>query len=520
MGDLRPFQLSLLAAPTAILAGRSAADSLRARGLELSIDGRLGHVRFVSSSETAQMAEVLLEREARGLRVPLIARLVFLLTGLLSTLVWYRAGATDATAPAFFISVVAVILTGILFNLYLYDRLRRGGAVAWVGTIGAGFDAGMAGVYLILALWAGRNSNLSPAFVFNTELPVTYCALVVINGLSLRPRYPLIVGVGAVSSLMAALVLALVSPETRFSVDRHEVFSGPAYDATQIGFTVVLVAGVVLATTFVAQVARATVREGIRREFDLARLKEAQLKMLMQEKVGALGRIVAGVSHELNNPLGALRSGVDTQERLLEKLNASREDPAKWKRLLGVGRDGLSGLRTAAERISALEVSLRALSHLDEGDIQQVDLHRELETIVEAARRESGAEVEMRIEKGSLPRVELDAAVMSQAFLSLVGWMLRASEPGRPPLIRTEAGEDEVFVDIEGGARAYSAEELENLFEVHFDSTGVRVRAEMALAAARAAAIRHGGDVTAEARPGGGACFRVRLPRRPVGGHP
>ncbi|MEO1233526.1 MAG: HAMP domain-containing sensor histidine kinase [Myxococcota bacterium] len=462
--------------------------------------------------DSAQVRELLRNREARGLRIPLFARVVLLAVGFVSILAWDLSGGSETTSKTLHYSVMGVLVSGVAFNLYLYQRLWRCRDVEWIGTTGAAFDGGLTFAFLGLILWALSEDGLSPACVFKSELPVTYCTLVIINGLALRPRYPLIVGIGAVLSLVAALVLAILSPATRFSSERFVVLTGQGHDATQIVFTVLMVAGIVAATTFAAHVARTTIREGIRRELEFARLQESQLRLVMQEKVGALGRLVAGVSHELNSPLGVLRSGLDTQSKLLIRMEDAAEDPPRMKKLLEVGKDGLTGLQTAAERISTLEGSLRALSHLDESGLQHVDLHSELETIVDAARRETSADTPIVLERGQVPPVEVEAAVMSQALLALVGWILRASNDEHPAVIRTDADEREVSIAIEGGSRSLSPEELASLFEVHFDGSGPRVRAEMALAASRAAAIRHGGDVTAEALEGEGVRFTVRLP--------
>ena len=467
--------------------------------------------------DSARLQELFLDREARGLRVPLVARMVLLVLGLISVVAWDLSGGAATTPVALRMAVMGVVFVGIAMNVYLYRQLVRGRAVGWVGATGASFDALMTVVFVALALWSVMEVQASPAAVFSTELPLTYCALVVINGMTLRPRYPLIVGAGAILSLVGAVVWAFLSPRSNFSSIRSEIVAGQAYDPTQIIFSVVLVAGVVAATAFAARVARATIRDGIRVELELARFQETHLRLVMQEKVTALGRLVAGVSHELNNPLGVLRSGIDTQARLLEKMGAAVDDEAKLKKLLDVGRGSLPGFRIAVERISAFEGSLRALSHVDEGGRQAVDLHAELETIVDVARREAAVDTDIVIVQGPIPRVEIDPAAMGQALLTLVSWVLRASSADRPASIRTLVDARELCIVIEGGARPVTSQELASLFDVHFDGSGPRVRAETALAASRAAAVRHGGDVNAEAMDEAGVRFTVRLPL-PTGG--
>ncbi|MCA9879720.1 MAG: hypothetical protein KC442_18130, partial [Thermomicrobiales bacterium] len=148
----------------------------------------------------------------------------------------------------------------------------------------------------------------------------------------------------------------------------------------------------VAAVAYAAHVGRQTVLRAIERELEHAAYQRHQLQVVMREKVKAIGKLVAGVSHEINTPVGALQSGVDTQRRILERLEqaldpAAGPDP-KAQRMLQIGRQSLDAMRTATDRISSLEASLRGLAHLDEADLRRVDLARELDSVVSAVKRE------------------------------------------------------------------------------------------------------------------------------------
>ena len=121
--------------------------------------------------------------------------------------------------------------------------------------------------------------------------------------------------------------------------------------------------------------ARKTVRMAIEQEVLNAELQRKQAEVVMREKMHGMAKLVAGVSHELNSPLGVMQSGLDTQATALKRLDGkvSGKDAKALKAALAVG----ATLGEAAQRISATAASLRNFAHLDEAapvDLDQSQL--------------------------------------------------------------------------------------------------------------------------------------------------
>jgi signal transduction histidine kinase len=476
----------------------------------------------VRAPDSAEVRALLLSREARGLRVPLIARMALLVFAVVNITVFSVFGKQGVGDSPVTVPVFATLLLSLAINVYLLVLLRREQRVETVGLVGAGFDALLLLAFSGLAQWAGAHDGLGPGYVFKTELAITVVTIVVLNGLALRPRYPLLVGLGAVVALLVPAARMLLDPATRYSSDWSDVYAGTASDGGQVVMTVVLVIGATAAVSYAAHVARATIRRGIDQEVESARVQQEQLRVIMREKVDALARLVAGVSHEINSPLGALRSNVDTQSRVLEQLEAVVGEDGRGKRLLGVGQKTIGGISAAAERIATLESSLRSLAHLDEAELQRTDLHRELDSVLAALRRELGQAARITLEGGKLPEVLVSAREINQALLAVITYAVGAAGPSGTVTVRTSAQQGWVSIAVEDTGPGIDADALSTLFDVSFEAKGDRVAADLRLAIAQSIVQQHGGEISVESGSssssgGGGTTLTIRLP---VGARP
>lgn len=477
----------------------------------------MGHQSQVTEVQDEGEAQALLRaREATGLYVPLFARLLFLVVGLLTVGVELFLEDDPGGEPLLSTLVFGSLIGTLLVNLYLLSSLRRGRHVGRVGLAGAVFDGLLVVAMSQLAQLAGALDGLSPGFVFKTELPVAVLALVAINGLALRPRYPLIVGAGAVIGMLVPGIRALMDPTVQFTTDRIQVYGGAAFDPEHLVMTTILVIGTAAAVSYSALAARQTVQRGIAQELENARMQREQLALVTREKVKALSGLVAGISHEINTPLGALNSSADTQDRVLQRLAGLLGEgdgaASQAKRLLGVGQQTLATIRSASERIAAVESSLRALSHVDEGDLTRVDLNQELDNVVEVVRREQPAGTVVTRDLGALPNLTLNAQEVNQALLTIITNAFQAAGPDGEVTVTTRQVGDAVRIGIRDTGQGVPEEVLPRLFDVSFKGKDGRMTVGVGLATAQSIALRHGGQLEVDTRPGHGTTFTLQLP--------
>jgi signal transduction histidine kinase len=359
---------------------------------------------------------------------------------------------------------------------------------------------------------------LSLAFAWKSEMVLLPAMLIVINGLALRPRYPIIVTVGSTLAQLLCYGLVLADPRTRFSSLPAESYAGSATDPFQIPNTIVLVLAIGIAMAFITHVARKTIRRAIANELANAELQREQLALVMREKIEALGKLVAGVSHEINGPAGVICSGVDTQSRAFHEIETQVSSHIETNRPLAraiqAARSSGEAMLEAASRISNTTKSMRAFAHLDEADFQKVDLHREIENALELIPAEVRRQTELQRIYGELPDLYLQAREISQVVMAMLQNAFEASGGTGTVAIRTRCQGEQVQLMVSDSGGGIPPERIAALFDVTVGSKGERMAAGFELPAAQSIAHRHGGEITVESELGRGSTFTLRLPVR------
>jgi two-component system sensor histidine kinase HydH len=256
----------------------------------------------------------------------------------------------------------------------------------------------------------------------------------------------------------------------------------------------------------------ATIREQLSQLEATRRVASQNEKRAAQnEKLAAIGRLAAGVAHEVRNPLGVIRASASMVQESFE-----REDEAfRACQFICEEADRLNGLITALLDFSR---PTRPRFHTTS-----------LEKVVDRALHLAGRDLEGRgvaVERtstGTVPDLVADPDLLAQLVFDLVGNAAEALEgPGRIAL-RLEGGRDFVQIDVADSGPGVAPEDLERVFEPFY--TTKTTGTGLGLAMSQRIVQSHGGDIAVvpgagAGASGSGACFRVRLPLQPVAGVP
>ena len=282
-----------------------------------------------------------------------------------------------------------------------------------------------------------------------------------------------------------------------------------------------------------AALARATAQE---REAHEA-LKRAQSQLVQSEKLAALGQMVAGVAHEINNPLafvvndmavlqrdvGAVREllalyreaetvagadGTALRERIRmadERIDVDHTMDG-LDRLLGRAREGL-------RRIEDIVKDLRGFARLDEGERNEADVNAGVESTVNIVRgRAARRNVALALELGRLPPVVCHGAKINQVVLNLIANAIDACTDGGHVTVRTACDAAGVAIDVIDDGPGIDPEIRGRLFDPFFTTKAVGEGTGLGLSISYAIAQEHGGTIEVESTPGRGARFTLRLP--------
>lgn len=248
----------------------------------------------------------------------------------------------------------------------------------------------------------------------------------------------------------------------------------------------------------------------------LAELRRTQAQLVHSEKMASLGKLVAGIAHELNTPIGALKSSSEATSRCVESLASflDLEQNRPAGRAVAVARENARIVNEATRRMTALVKSLKSFSRLDEAALQRTDVRAGLDSVL-ALMPELEDRVEVVREYGDVPEIVCYAGELNQVFLTILTNAAEAIDGLGTITVRVFGAEDGIRIQISDDGRGIAPEKLDRLFDFDFSVRGPRVKWTSGLATARSIVSKHGGEISAESRPGKGTTFTIDLPFRP-----
>jgi signal transduction histidine kinase len=271
-------------------------------------------------------------------------------------------------------------------------------------------------------------------------------------------------------------------------------------------------------------------------------LREAQAALVQNEKLASLGRLAAGIAHEINNPIAFVSNNVTVLHREIQAVlalldlyrrgrdNLARVDPAlaaraaqqeqdidlaffaqNFPRLCGKAQEGL-------QRIRAIVSNLRDFACLDEATFKEIDLKAALESVLEILRSEIGKKrLRVTTHWSPLPPVLCHPGKINQVFLNILSNAVEACPLEGFIALRTGTVEGkEVVIDIQDNGPGIAPEHRARLFEPFFTTKPVGQGTGLGLAVSFGIVRDHGGVIEVDSEVGRGSIFRIRLPVQPT----
>lgn len=267
----------------------------------------------------------------------------------------------------------------------------------------------------------------------------------------------------------------------------------------------------------------------------IAKLEEAQSQLIQSEKMASIGQLAAGVAHEINNPVGFVKSNLGTLHRYVADIGRVLKAYAEIESELGeVSKAHVTQLKQELE-LDFLQEDLQSLLAETVDGVQRVqDIVRDLKNFSHVssseqiwANLESGLDSTLNVvwnelkykatvikEYSGIPEIKCAPSQINQVFMNLLVNASQAIEERGEITIRTGSSETEVWIDIEDTGRGIAPEHLTRIFEPFFTTKPVGKGTGLGLSLSYGIIKKHHGRIDLSSEVGKGTRFRVVLPRK------
>lgn len=243
-------------------------------------------------------------------------------------------------------------------------------------------------------------------------------------------------------------------------------------------------------------------------------LRQDQAAMIQMEKMASVGRLAAGLTHEMHTPLGAMISNADMLERCVNRIE-EQAGGEKTKKNAAMAKELMELQRLATERMQRILGSLRRFAHLDKAEVESYDLHEGIEAALALLRHQTKGRIDVDCEFGDLPPVLCRPDAINQVFMNILENAVTAIEgEGRIQIKTRPKGDDCVELIFEDSGSGISEENLKRILEPGFTTKPRGVGTGLGLAIVQGTIKSHNGRLLVESELGKGSRFAITLPLR------
>ena len=244
-------------------------------------------------------------------------------------------------------------------------------------------------------------------------------------------------------------------------------------------------------------------------------LHEAQAKLVEAEKMALMGKLAAGTAHELNTPLGVLRSHVglvaSATERLLEAAGAARKEP-RLAKLAAALADGRVASESAIDRIAAIATRLLRFTQLDQAKRRPFDLAESFESTLRLVEPPVADRITFERRLQPVPTIDGWPQDVNFALMTILENAVEAIDTTGTIVVEASVDDDGILARISDSGRGMTAEQVDHLFDVGWSEGGPRTKMRLGLLAAHATMQQHEGHIHVISKVGQGTTITLWWP--------
>ena len=247
----------------------------------------------------------------------------------------------------------------------------------------------------------------------------------------------------------------------------------------------------------------------------LEKLRRAQNDLIRSEKLASMGRLVAGIAHEINNPVNAVINTLAPLEEAIKTMAAERDGDAA-ARGAGEAQEMLRVVQRGAARTKAIVQALHNYSRGDEQRPRELVVARSVDDTLDLLRHRLR---NVRVEKEIDPELRLNGfpGQIDQVFMNLISNAAQAlgtRDSGGTIRIAARKQAEDVEITVADDGPGIPADVIPKIFDPFFTTKDVGEGSGLGLSIVHGIVDRHGGRIMVESQVGTGTTFRIVLPVR------
>ncbi len=265
----------------------------------------------------------------------------------------------------------------------------------------------------------------------------------------------------------------------------------------------------------------------------LDELKNSQDQLIQSEKMASLGQLVAGIAHEINNPLGFLKSNMNNLQKFIKKIVAfintceqsdlseearerinKKKEEIQYDYLMQRLNKIIESSGIGIERMKKIVLDLKTFSRLDASELIDTDINRSIDLTLDLLVHEYKDRIKIIKEYGNLPEVQCYSAKLNQVLMNLLINACQAIEGEGEIRIKTETEDETVLIQIGDTGKGIPKHHISKIFDPFFTTKPVGEGTGLGLSISHKIIKQHGGSITVDSEIDRGTTFSITIPRK------
>lgn len=236
----------------------------------------------------------------------------------------------------------------------------------------------------------------------------------------------------------------------------------------------------------------------------LKELKDTQLQLINAEKMASLGQLVAGIAHEINTPFASIKSNNAIMTKLISKIE-DLDLKEMFSEINAVDNE-------AVQRVLNLVTSLKKFVRLDEAELQEADINKEIDLTLALIHHETKNKAEIIKNYSQLPMIKCYPNKLNQVFMNILVNACHAIKTKGKIEITTSVENNNLVVSIKDDGEGIKKENLDKIFNEGFTTKSSGLGTGLGLAISQKIIDSHHGKIHVSSEFGHGTEFKIVMP--------